>query len=156
MAEVAPPATPTGPRTPRMSGTTSWAGTPAVTRRTRSGEVPWRPVRAIAVARTAAQIASWCEANPMPICRVFDSVSTGMVAYMARSMCSRVAIRNGLEDQGLSSKARAGPCQFGNKVCYLEHPVLLQTAVDRPPGYPQSAGGRLLVVLVERQGAQNQ
>ena len=66
MAEVAPPAMPTGPRTLLITGTTSWLGTPAVTSRTSSGVAPLRPVRAIAVARTAAQRVSGWEANPTP------------------------------------------------------------------------------------------
>ena len=139
-----------------MRGTTSCAGTPAVTSRTRSGEVPWRPVRAIAVARTAAQIASWCEANPMPIWRVFDSVSTGIVAYMVPSICSRGANPEGARRSGTFFDARRGRVSVRQQVCYLEHPVFLQATVNGPPGDPERARGRFLVVLVERQGAEDE
>src|SRR5512144_2884516 len=92
----------------------------------------------------------------MPIWRVLDSVSTGMITCMARSDCSLSANRKRLKDQGLSRKLDEEGCQFGNRCACLEHAVLLESAVDRAPGDAESARGGLLVVLVEGEGAQDE
>src|SRR2546428_10362245 len=92
----------------------------------------------------------------MPIWRVFDSVSTGMVAYMVPSVCTPGANQKGPKDQELSLTNDGGGCQFGKRCAFLEHAVLLETSIDRPSRDAQSARGRLLVVLVEGERAQDE
>src|SRR4030095_10622714 len=106
-------------------GTTSWAGTPAVTRSTRSGEVPWSPERAIAVARTAGQTAFLGGGDTAPVwrprsrpgargirCRsgvlwtLFRRERERSLASLAwpGSSAPEVPIRKRLLDQGLSRR----------------------------------------------------